>query len=546
MNDVFGQIQIYAAALWRKRWYIVPTAWVLCVAGWLAVMALPDRWGSSARVYVDTDSLLSPLLRGISIEGNIGQQVDYIQRTLLSRPNLEKLVRMADLDLALRTAKEKDDLLQDLQKRTSIAAQGQGRNLFTVSFTDEKPEVAQRVVQSLLSIFVESNIGASRADLEKARQFLDQQIADYERQLQASEAKLASFKRANPDFLTGNSGSYATRVEALRQVRVEIKGQLDEATSRRDSLQRDLASTPQTLQLDAQQNNFFIDQGTGEARLPPSLASIQTRINDAEKGLDALRLRYTDQHPDVVSQKRSLDTLKTQFDAEKKRLAETPPPTEAEQPRKGGAGAPAAARKSSVPNPLYDQIKIKLVDMTSTLETLQRKLAQSNDEVTRVEKMANTAPAIEAEFSTLNRDYGILKKNFDELTSRRESAKIADAVETRGDKIQFRVVDPPQVPLTPSGPPRLLLMSGVLLGALAAGFAVAFLVSQIDDSFISISRLRRTVALPVLGSVSRVLSPGDRRRRLIGTVSFASFLAALVVAYGYLAAVVLRIKLPIS
>src|SRR3954447_1552540 len=184
MNDILGQFQFYAAALWRKRWYVVPIAWVFCIGGWLAVMSLPDRYESQARIYVDTDTLLSPLLKGLSIEGNIGAQVDYMQRTLLSRPNLEKLIRMADLDLGVENETQKDLLLRDLAKRTSILAQGQGKNLFAVGFNDKRPEVAQRVVQSLLSIFVESNLGASRTDIEKARQFLDQQISDYERQLQ--------------------------------------------------------------------------------------------------------------------------------------------------------------------------------------------------------------------------------------------------------------------------------------------------------------------------------------------------------------------------
>jgi polysaccharide chain length determinant protein (PEP-CTERM system associated) len=540
MNEVLVQLQAYAAALWRKRWYIVPTAWVLCAAGWLTVMSLPDKYVSSARVYVDTDSLLAPLLRGISVEGNVAQQVDYMQRTLLSRPNVEKLMRMADLDLTVRTPKDKDDLLEDLAKRTVIQAQGQGRNLFTVSFNDRRPEVAQRVVQSLLSIFVESNIGASRTDLEKARQFLDQQIAEYERQLQAAESKLANFKRQNLEFLTGNAGSYVQRVDQLRTQRAETKGQLDEAVARRESLQRDLTATPASIVIEAPAQQFVIQQGLTSA-LPPLLATIQARIDDNEKALEQLRTRFTEQYPDVVSTKRTIETLRKQFATEKEILDKQPAPA---APAGSGKAPPAA--KVTQPNPLYDQIKIKLVDATSQVETLQRRLAQTDEDLVRLEKMANTAPLVEAELSTLNRDYGVIKKNYDELTQRREAARMADAVETRGEKIQFRVVDPPQVPLAPSGPPRLILMSGVLVGAIVAGLAAAFLISQLDDSFISMSRLRRAVAVPVLGSVSRVLSAGERRRRIIGTVSFACSLAALVVVYGYLAAVVLRLKLPVS
>src|SRR5262249_41297679 len=135
--------------------------------------------------------------------------------------------------------------------------------------------------------------------------------------------------------------------------------------------------------------------------------------------------------------------------------------------------------------------------------------------------------------------YGVIKKNYEELVSRREAARLADAVETNGEKIQFRMVDPPQVPTLPSGPPRLILMTASLVASLGAGLVVSFLMSQLDDSFLSISTLRETVALPVLGSITMVLTARDRRRRVFRTVSFATCLAILFVAYGAVTALVL-------
>src|SRR5216683_4745964 len=166
MSEIYQQFLGYASSLWRKRWYIALIGWAICIPGWIAVMQLPDRYESQARIYIDTDSLLSPLLRGISVESNVGQQVDFMQRTLLSRPNIEKLTRMAALDLQATTQADKDLLFKDIAKRVQIV-QNQGKNLFSVSFVDPSPEVAQRVVQSLLSIFVESNVSASRSDIEK-------------------------------------------------------------------------------------------------------------------------------------------------------------------------------------------------------------------------------------------------------------------------------------------------------------------------------------------------------------------------------------------
>ena len=63
MSELYHQFLIYAVSLWRKRWYVALIGWGLCVPGWIGIMALPDRYESQSRVYIDTDSLLSPLLR---------------------------------------------------------------------------------------------------------------------------------------------------------------------------------------------------------------------------------------------------------------------------------------------------------------------------------------------------------------------------------------------------------------------------------------------------------------------------------------------------
>jgi polysaccharide chain length determinant protein (PEP-CTERM system associated) len=516
MSDLQQQLRTLLRQLWRKRWLIVPTAWVIAIAGWAIVMALPNRYESQARIYVDADTLLSPLLRGISVEGNVTQQVDIMQRTLLSRPNVEKLIRLADLDLSVNTSPQREALIAELTKGVQLRVQG--RNLFTLAYQDKDAARAQRIVQSLLTIFVETNVGNNRADIDKARSFLDQQIGDYERQLRTAEARLATFKQSNIGVL-GSTGTYNERLEAARLRLTELKAEMEDALSRREAMRRELAGIPQFVQVDAPGTMVSM---TGE-RLSPALQSLQSRIDDAEKQLDALQQRYTEQHPDVVTMKRTLASLREQYaqkSAEEKRT-----PT--------GGGRPS---KTSIPNTLYEQIKLKLVDLETTYDAIRRRYDNTTEELRRLEGLANQAPRIEAEFQNLNRDYGAIKKSYEELVSRRESAKITDAVETRGEKLQFRIVDPPTLPTTPSAPPRLILASAVLGIALAAGAGIAFVLSRFDDSFDSVAALKAAIALPVIGTVTSLLTAADRRRRLFDAGAFVASLAVLVMVYGCLAA----------
>jgi uncharacterized protein involved in exopolysaccharide biosynthesis len=99
MDDIRELITEKAAAMWRRRWYGALVVWVVCVAGWAAVMYLPNRYETTTRIYVDSETMLRPLLKGLAVQADLAAQVDYMQRTLLSRPNLDNVIRMTDLEL---------------------------------------------------------------------------------------------------------------------------------------------------------------------------------------------------------------------------------------------------------------------------------------------------------------------------------------------------------------------------------------------------------------------------------------------------------------
>ena len=83
-------------------------AWVVALAGWVYVWQMPESYKATARLYVDSNSVLRPLMRGLAITPNIDQRIAMMSRTLLSRPNLERLARMTDLDLQVTTDAQKE------------------------------------------------------------------------------------------------------------------------------------------------------------------------------------------------------------------------------------------------------------------------------------------------------------------------------------------------------------------------------------------------------------------------------------------------------
>jgi len=508
MNSILSHLVM----AWRWRWPGLAIAWAICLGGWVAVVLLPNRYESTARIYVDTDTLLGPLMRGIAVDVDIGRQVDVMQRTLLSRPNLEQVLRMADLDIRVATPEDRESLVKNLEKNVQIKSQG--KNLFLVGFRDGDPELAKRVVQSLLTIFVESNLGNNRKDMEQARRFIESQILQYERQMKAAEDRLAQFKQQNAAYMAAG-GNFAAAQEGARQAVLETKRQLDDAVVRRASLSKDLQNTPQFLEV--QGGATVVVQGGYK---PPS--ALAQRVSELEKSLDALMLRFTAQHPDVVTTRKMLEQLRGQLAQEEADAAKAPQ-------QKGG---PGKGPMQQISNAVYEQTRVKLVDMESTVQSLERRYSDQKEQLVRLEERAKLAPEVEAQFIALDRDYKVIKKNYDDLLARREAARLSQEMDTKADKVQFRIIDPPTAPVKPTSPNRPLLVSAVLAGGIGAAGGLAFLLLQLTESFMSPRQLKDAFNLPVLGSVSVVADTRYRRRQMLHGLAFAAMIGALIVGYG--------------
>lgn len=158
MDELIRQIFTATKGIWKHRWLGLLVAWLVTGIGAFVVLSVPDKYEASARIFVDTQSILKPLMSGLAVQPNVEQQVMMLSRTLISRPNVEKLIRMADLDLKSQSKVAQEALIDDLMKSLEIKNVGRD-NLYVLSYRDTSPDKAKRVIQSLVSIFVESSLG---------------------------------------------------------------------------------------------------------------------------------------------------------------------------------------------------------------------------------------------------------------------------------------------------------------------------------------------------------------------------------------------------
>lgn len=474
-------VRRYGAAGWRHRWKAVTVIWLVALIGWTGVRMLPDRYMSTARIYADADAVLGMLLRGIAMDNSPAGQVDILQRTLLSRPNLERLVDRTQLANRIAEGKDRETIIKSLSSYLRFATQG--RNLFTVEYQDPDPAVAHDVVQQVVALFFELASGLDRRQMDNARTFLIQQLAVYEQQLREAEQRRAAFTTRYQDLLALNGS--ASRLDAVRLRKDALHGELADAISRRNLLREQIDALPE------------------EAPAGSASASVA----EAEQRLLVLRQRFTELHPEVAAARAALAAARS-----------------VNGNRRGTPGTPRT-------NPMREQLLVRFVDTEAQIASLERQIREAESESDRLEEMARSAPEVQAQFANLDRDYNVIRRNYEELLSRREAVNIAEAARTGSDRVTLEVVDPPTMPTVPAGPNRLLYSAAVLVAALGAGGMLIFLQITLDTSFYALRELRQ-IGLPVLGaftSPSSRLTAGDFALLVLSLVPlpFAFVIAAI-------------------
>lgn len=511
MEELLRQARLVLRGMWLHHWLGLLMAWGIGLAAGVAVFVMPDKYEASARVFVDTDSVLKPLMAGLTIQANTEQQIAMLSRTLISRPNVEKLVRMADLDLGVNSPSQKESLIEQVTKSLSIKSVGRD-NLYTLGYVDTDPERARKVVQSLTTVFVESSLGDKRSDTDSARKFIDEQISIYQKKLEEAENRLKQFKLQNIEMGLDKDGGAGGRLTDLSAQLAQARLELREAENSRDAIKRQIVGEEPVLLPDTPGSESSI-----------SIPDIDGRIDAQKRNLDTMLQRFTEQHPDVVSARRLIKELEEQ---KRQEIAAR---------KKAAAANPVVASINA--NPAYQQMKVSLTEAEATVAALRVRVAEYESRYTRAVSKIKLLPEVEAEYAQLNRDYDVHKKNYDSLIQRRESASISEGMTDVSSVADFRLIDPPRASRTPVGPNRIVLLSLALVTSLAIGLAGSFAASQLRPTFFDAHTLREVAGLPLLGTVSRIVNPQDKQRERKDLYRFFGGLGLFVVLYGLAIAV---------
>jgi len=503
MKQDLEQFMSIAQGMWRRRWQAIGVTWAVVLAGWTVVyLTLLPSYTARAQIYVDTETVLRPLLKGLTVEVNRSEQLGLMTRQLMSRPNLEHVIRQTGLDRQERNPEPFGVALEKLSKNVSLQAErtsseARNSNFYVITYRNKDPELAKQVVRSLIDAFAENTLAEIRQDADRAKLYPDQQIAEHQERLEISENRLREFKRKNVNLLPRHGTSYFERLQSEQADLEKVELDIQQMESLRNALQVQLAVTPSATR-------------ALSANGQPILTPLETRLMAFEAKLDGLLLKYTEEHPDVVETRSSIRQLKEQ---------------------QKGASPPAP----TMPNPVYQQLALRLKDVEGQLAGLRTKREAYRERVEDLQKQIGTLPAVEDELQRLTKEYELNVENHRDLVARRQSMEMSESVGLNNEDLKFRVVEPPNVPvelaLRSVWKKRLLLTTVVLLAGLSAGMVLAYALAQLRPGIFTQRALSELTGLPVYGVIPRVATFSMRLRQRLDPLAFGATGLLLMLAY---------------
>jgi len=535
VNPYFDKLLDEIRGAWRYRWLAFGIATALAVLGWLLVFTLPDRYEARASVLVDTRTALKPALEGLATQQDVGVQLSYVRESLLTDARLLGVARLVGLVQASDSDAAHNDRAVTLLRKHVFLSVGRaddqsdrgpsGGTNYGIYYQDTNGSRALNVVIMLLQTLVDETLGGKKQGSENAQMFLESQVKDYEKRLRNAEDRLADFKSHHFGMMPSERGGYFEQLQKETAATDEARTKLLVAENRRATLEKQLhgdAAVAATAAVAPLAGGGAVGMDT------------VSRLAQARAHLEELLQRFTDKHPDVI------EARKTLADLEKRRA------TEIESLRNGDAGAAASSGAST--NPVYQSIQLELNHADVEIADLRTQLAEHESKARELRQLLNTAPQVEAEYAQLNRDYDVNKAQYTALLSSFEKARIGERADSAGS-VKFQVVEPPIVSNRPVWPRRTILLTGILLGALALGTIAANRLDRLRPLVGSSSGLAHATGVPILAVFGSACPRRTSRAMRWKIMKLSAACACLLILF--LGALVLsrngmRLALPVS
>ena len=483
-------------AMLRRHWVMVATLTLIGpVAGYTASRIVPARYVSQTLVLVQPPSVPATIVPELDTT-SMNQKLASLKQQILSRSNLEPLIRKFALFASDVNRRSMDELVGRLQQGIEVTpvapiAETGNKDLpgFSISVTLDDPHKAQDVCTELTSLFIAASNGSSVEQSNRVTDFLSEQLAEAKSRLDDQDSKLAAFK-------SHNFGSLPDDEQANLNLLTGLTTQLDAANDAISRAQQDKTYASAML---GQQLAALEAQGAPAAQDPNAL---QTQLQTLEAQLAALEATYTPDYPDVVKTKADIANLQKRIAANKSDVTKAP----------------------VVEPPQITALRAQVHEAEQVIAAKTREQEQIRQQIELYRGRVQQSPVVEEQYKELTRGYQTALDSYNALLKERNDAEMAGDLNRQQQGAYFHVLDAANLPSKPAFPNRMVFTAGGMFGGLLLGVGLTLILELRDTSLKSEHDVEFTLNLPVLAMIPDVEPSATKKAKvpLLPTGSDAS------------------------
>lgn len=416
------------------------------------------------------------------IESAIRDVVSSLTQIVTSRTNLENAITSLDLYEGARKKLPMEDVVDLMRKDIKIEPSPQG-DIFQIKYSGSEPDKVMKVTNGLAAKFIEENLKYREERASETSSYTSDELAMAKAVMDQKEATMRDYKLKYYNELPEQRETNVSRLISLQEQYQGKQESIQDLEKTMVLIQDQLANRRKLIETEAGAD-FTADgkenTSTVEREAPVSAADKLLQLKAALKNL---RIKYTENHPDVKRVKRLIAKLEKDLAAGDDESAES--------------GRPHTASADQI----VLQLEAQLRSIALGIDNLNKEKDDLKKTISQYEEWVAAAPVREAEWSALTREYGELKRHYDFLVSSDLQAKSMLNLEKRQKGSQFKIEDPARFPEKPIKPDFIKILGLALFCGLGLGFGIPLAWDFLDASFRDANDLEAFLGVPVVCAV---------------------------------------------
>ncbi|MFO7932205.1 MAG: hypothetical protein R6U97_12460, partial [Desulfosalsimonas sp.] len=432
--------------------------------------------------------------------------------------NLEKIIKDFDLYPEMRQEAPIEDVIERMRQRDiNVNLEKDKGDLFSVSYSGKDPRTVMRVTNSLASKFIEVNLQLREERASETAEYIQDELEMAKEKLNEQEARMRDYKQKHYNEMPEQRSANMNRLNALQEQYQAVQSNINDLENTRFLI-------GEQLEVREELRKETADSGDGQAEAGGDESGGE--LAAARNRLQNLLTRYKENHPQVKRLKKRIEQLEEE-------QQDTPLSADAGD----SAGNPSEGGASAAVNKRTAELRAQLKEIGASLKDKRNEAEKLREKINKYEGWIEAAPAREAEWSALTRDYEELKEYHDELLAQSLAANATKSLESRQKGSQLKTVDSAYLPRTPVKGTyfKILLISVAMGGVIGCGLVLGF--DLLDTSFKRAKEIEEDLGVSVTCALPLIVTESEKRRARIKAIAgyfvLSVWLAGLAAAVVY-------------